>query len=247
MLKVPVVVVSRQVVSKVLAVSRQLAPVEHPIRVEVLLPEIVLLLVVLRRQVMQQLQVERQEQQIVNKGLEVSRVPTVRKEIVLVEPLQQEEVLVLQEVMEVNKEQAVNIVLKVCKVTAVSKALSKVQADSKQAVNRDPTISKQLVLVEHLLQKRPLQEVVLQEVLTTSKVLKVPVAVVSKQVVSKVITVKRRMTAINKAKVLQISREPAVRKVKVLAASKMATASKEQALSKEVALQERLLSVELLW
>ena len=96
--------VSKQAVSKVLSVSRLLALVENPIRVEVLLQEIVLLLlVVLRRQVMQQQQVTIQEQQIVNKGLEVSRVPTISNEIVLVEPLQQEEVLVLQEVVEVNK------------------------------------------------------------------------------------------------------------------------------------------------
>ena len=70
--------------------------------------------------------------------------------------------------------------LKVSKVTAVSKALSKVQVDSKQAVSRDPIISKQLARMEHLLQERPLLEVVLQEVLTASKVLKLPVAVVSK-------------------------------------------------------------------
>ena len=70
--------------------------------------------------------------------------------------------------------------LKVSKVTAVSKALSKVQVDSKQAVSRDPIISKQLTLVEHLLQELPLLEVVLQEVLTAVKVLKVPVVVDSK-------------------------------------------------------------------
>ena len=112
---------SKQAVNRDPTISKQLALVEHPTRVEVLLPEIVLLLVVLRRQVMQQLQVERQEQQIVNKGLEVSRVPTVRKEIVLVEPLQQEEVLVLQEVMEVNKEQAVNKVVTVSMVRLTKK------------------------------------------------------------------------------------------------------------------------------
>jgi hypothetical protein len=49
----------------------------------------------------------------------------------------------------------------------------------------------------------------------------------SKQIVSKVIAVKLRMTAISKAKALQTNKELAVKEVKILATSKVAPANKE--------------------